>query len=230
MTFKFCANAIRATLGPVLLCVGVLAAAQAAVTPADVALLALGENKAVLRIAGKRRVLRVGESSPEGVRLVTADTNEAVIDINGVTATLHYGDFVAPIGDDGGVAGGGSDRVTLWVGPGGMFQADGTINGVPVRFLVDTGASTVALSEDTARALGIDLSDGIPGMASTASGTAPMMMIRLKSVSIGQLTVRNVPAGVVLGSYPDVPLLGTSFLNNFDMERRGNQLDLIKRY
>jgi aspartyl protease family protein len=67
-------------------------------------------------------------------------------------------------------------------------------------------------------------------MAITASGTAPMMTIRLKSVSIGQLTVRNVPAGVLPGSYPDVPLLGTSFLKNFDMERRGNQLDLIKRY
>ena len=230
MTIKFYTKAILATLAPLLLCAGVLAAAQAAVTPADVALLALGEDKAVLRIAGKRRVLRVGESSPEGVTLVTVDTSEAVIDINGVTETLHYGDFVAPIGDDTGAASAGPDRVTLWVGPGGMFQADGTINGVPVRFLVDTGASTVALSGDTARALGIDLSDGIPGMASTASGLAPMIAIRLRSVSIGQLTVRNVPAGVVLGSYPDVPLLGTSFLNNFDMERRGNQLDLIKRY
>jgi len=213
-----------------LLLVWVLAGAQTAVTPSDVALLALGENKAVLRIAGKRRVLRVGESSPEGVTLVSANTNEAVIDVNGATEMLYYGDFVAPISDEGYSADSGSDRVSLWVGPRGMFQADGTINGVPVRFLVDTGASTVALSSDTARALGIDLSDGIPGMASTASGTAPMLMITLKSVSIGQFTVRNVPAGVVLGSYPDPPLLGISFLNNFDMERRGNQLDLIKRY
>jgi len=206
----------------------VVTAPSHAAGPSDLELLALSQDTAIVRIAGKRHVLRVGQGTVDGVKLVSADTERAVVEVNGVVETLEYGVVLAPITEGDG--GSGPNRVTLWVGPGGMFQADGAINGYSVRFLVDTGASTVAISSVTARRLGIDLSRGTPGIAQTASGITEMMSVTLDSVSIGSLTVRNVPAGVIYGPYPDIPLLGTSFLGNFDMERQGNRLELIERY
>ena len=194
-------------------------------------LLALFKNKALLHVDGERRMLATGETSPEGVTLVSADSEQAVVRIDGRQEVLKLGmvarfpgasDDVSPSWD-------GPESLTLWAEDDGFFYASGRINGVPVRFLVDTGANTIALNQRYAERIGIDYRKGQRGVASTASGVTPMYLVKLDQVSIGEITLHDVDAGVLLSDHPDVPLLGMSFLGKLDMVRDGKRLDLKRR-
>lgn len=192
-----------------------------------VTLQALFKNKAIVVIDGTRRVLAVGESSPEGVRLIETDTGaeRAEIEIGGRRQTLALGVIL------GSFAPTGRGSVTLYAEPNGHFRADGTINGRAVRFLVDTGATTIALSGVEASRLGIDYKKrGQAGYASTASGVVRMYAIKLDAVEVGPITLYNVDAGVLEGSFPREALLGMSFLSRLDMKRDGEHLELTQRY
>lgn len=195
----------------------------------QVNLLALFKDKAIVHIDGVRRLLAVGEASPEGVTLIKTDSDRAVVEFDGRRETLTLGMVsVFPRTDKSATS--DNESVFLWADPRGFFYADGTINGYPVRFLVDTGATTIAISSDLARRIGIELSDGQPWIANTAGGMARMVRIKLDRVSVGDIELRDVDAGVILGSHPTTPLLGMSFLGEIDMLRRGDQMELKKRY
>lgn len=185
--------------------------------------LALFENKAILEIDGARRVLSKGQTSPEGVLLVEANTEQAVVAIDGKREVLRLG-VVA-----GNFKGSGAASVTLY-STGNAFFAEGRINNTPVRFLVDTGATHVALSSVLAKQAGIDYLKGEPGVAKTASGFTRMYGVKLDRVKVGDIVLYNVEAGVTEGSQPDTPLLGMSFLNSLEMRRDGDRMELIKRY
>lgn len=223
---------MKGPLRRTVICIASAIAVSAIMAPAasaeKVTLLALFRDKAIVLVAGARHVVDVGETTPEGVRLLEANTEFAVIEIDGRTETLYMKVVSAPIGADA-VQPPQAESVTLWQGPGGFFEADGSINGYPVRFLVDTGASSIALSSETARRIGIDFSKGNPGMAQTASGLTPMVRVVLDTVAVGGISMRDVEAGVLMGNYPTQPLLGGSFLAHVDMVRRGQRLELIKR-
>jgi aspartyl protease family protein len=191
-----------------------------------IALHALFEGKAILVIDGERRVLAAGETSPEGVRLLATDTaaEEARIEFDGRRETLRLGVVAASL------APAERPHVTLYAGAGGHFYADGAINGRPVRFLVDTGATTIALSSDEARRLGIDYrARGEPGYASTAGGVVRAWSVTLNRVAVGPILLYNVPAGVIEGPHPREALLGMSFLGRLDMKREGARLELTQR-
>jgi aspartyl protease family protein len=225
-------KSIRKLIRDLLLIAPAVIAAAVISNPAaalEVQVLALTRDKAILRIDGTRRVLAAGESSPEGVTLVSATSAEAVVELEGRRETLLLGVVTAPLtaADE---ADNGDSSVTLWVDGSGFFFADGKINGHPVRFLVDTGSNAVALSSVTANEIGIDYSRGTPGLAETASGIAPMTAIRLNSVSVGGIVLYNVEASVLFGPYPPAPLLGASFLGQLEMNRDGSRMELRKRY
>jgi len=210
-----------------LACALLLALAPSLCGATDISLFALFKDKAILKIDGARRVLAAGEVSPEGVKLVSADpeTNEAVVEIGGKPQTLHLGVVISAFQSAA------RESVTLYAGSGGHFFADGAINGQPVRFLVDTGATTVALSSRDATRLGIDFKRfGARGFSQTASGIAKMYGLRLKQVSIGNVTLYDVEAGIIEGNFPTEPLLGMSFLSSFEMKREGDRLELTRRY
>lgn len=192
----------------------------------DISLHALFEDKAILVIDGERRVLSTGEASPEGVRLLATDTaaEEARIEVDGRRETVRLGVVT------GSFEPAERPSVTLWAGTGGHFHADGAINGRPVRFLVDTGATLIALSGADAQRLGIEyLRDGRPGYANTAGGVVRAYAVTLNRVGVGPISLYNVPASVVEGSHPREILLGMSFLGRLDMRREGMKLELIRR-
>jgi aspartyl protease family protein len=214
-----------------LLLSSTMAGALSAAGVERLTLLALFKNKALLHVDGERRMLATGETSPEGVTLVSADSEQAVVRIDGRQEVLKLGmvarfpgasDDVSPSWD-------GPESLTLWAEDDGFFYASGRINGVPVRFLVDTGANTIALNQRYAERIGIDYRKGQRGVASTASGVTPMYLVKLDQVSIGEITLHDVDAGVLLSDHPDVPLLGMSFLGKLDMVRDGKRLDLKRR-
>jgi aspartyl protease family protein len=112
----------------------------------------------------------------------------------------------------------------------GHFSADATVNGRPVRFMVDTGATVTAIPAADARRLGIDVSNGAPVLLRTANGTARARQVKLDVVSVGGVTLYGVEAVVMDGDGLSFPLLGMSFLNRMDMKREGSVMTLTKRY
>jgi aspartyl protease family protein len=110
----------------------------------------------------------------------------------------------------------------------GHFWIDGQINGVTIPFMIDTGATSVALDRETAERVGLRPSvREFTGRSNTANGTVRMAPITLPRLSIGQMTVRDVQAHVLEGSMHGIGLLGMSFLRRLaGYEVRGDRLYL----
>lgn len=105
-----------------------------------------------------------------------------------------------------------SSALSLRKSPDGQFWAEGQANNGHVKFLVDTGASVVALTADDARKAGLDLSRlKYDRPVNTANGQIMAAYVRLDKVSIGSLTIRNVDA-MVIPEGLHVSLLGMSYL------------------
>ena len=118
----------------------------------------------------------------------------------------------------------GEGSVVLERNRQGHYVADGEINGTKVTFLLDTGATSVALSSQLARELG--LKRGAAVRVITANGTAPAFEARLDSVRLGSIVVRDVSANFSDGMPGDTVLLGMSFLKHLEFTQRENQLIL----
>ncbi len=190
----------------------------------DIRIIALFENKAILMIDGHRRVMAVGDSSPEGVTLTGVGSDQISIKTAQGEEVIALGVMSMPRHPRR------KKRLVLYADDMGFFHTSGKINGRSVRFLVDTGANTVAINSALARRLGIDYrKNGSFGLASTAGGVKPMYSIRLKSVEIGGMRLDNIDAGVLEGPDPDTPLLGMSALRHVEMQRVGNKMELIER-
>ena len=106
----------------------------------------------------------------------------------------------------------------------GHYLASGTINGLPVVFLLDTGATGVAIPDDVARRLA--LPRGRAFLTSTANGTTRSYQTRLDEVAIGGIRLRNVDAAITPGLQMNEVLLGMSFLKYIEFTQRGNTLTL----
>jgi aspartyl protease family protein len=120
--------------------------------------------------------------------------------------------------------------VTLPADSRGQFVASGQVNGNHLRFVVDTGATYVAIPASEARRLGVDLSHAQRGATMTANGPVATYKVNLDSVSLGGITLYNVEATVHPMPGMNVGLLGMSFLNRMEMRREGESLTLTKRY
>jgi aspartyl protease family protein len=198
-------------------------------TAADINLNGVIGNKALLVIDnGKPRWLATGETSPEGVKLISVSGEVAVVESGGNRLTLKMGEGARlASGNPAGAAGNAS--VVLTANNQGHFFTTGTINGVSVRFLVDTGASLIALSASDARRLGINFLAGKKTLSSTANGVAVSYVVKLDEVRIGDITLNNVDCSVTSGEMP-FALLGMSFLNRMEMKRDGDRMTLTKRF
>lgn len=110
----------------------------------------------------------------------------------------------------------GEGQIALPRGPGGHFYATLQVHGVPVRFVVDTGATDVVLARADARRIGLDPDRLVyGGRARTANGLVPTARITLEEVVFGDFTDRDVAAWVNSGEM-DVSLLGMSYLGRFE--------------
>lgn len=186
----------------------------------------MGANKALLMIDGQPQTLAVGASA-RGVTLRRLGDGEAEVEVAGSRLQLRLGAAPARVGVDTG-APSASSEIVLPMGPGGHFNAAGAINGKPVNFMVDTGATSIALSQGEANRIGLDWKRGRPGLGSTANGTVPVYAVNLTSVRVGTVEIANVAAIVVPSDMPQV-LLGNSFLNRFSMRRDSDVMRLDKK-
>jgi aspartyl protease family protein len=191
---------------------------------ADVALVGLMGDKAMVVIdGGRRQTLAVGASSSEGVKLLAVEPGAAVFEIDGKGRRMQIGQSVVSS------AKAEKPSLVLEANRQGHFLAQGSINGEPVRFLVDTGATFISLGAGDARRARIDMNTGTPAMTQTANGVARVWRVRLANVKVGNITLHDVDATVHEHDMPIV-LLGMSFLNRMEMRRDGTSLTLIQRY
>lgn len=181
--------------------------------------------KALLIINGTPRAVAVG-TSEQGVKLLSLGDDTALVEVDGQRQSLRIGGN--PVDLSGTPSAGGGTRLVLPMGPGGHFSSAGSINGRPVMFMVDTGASVVALSQSEAERIGLDYRKAPRGLVQTANGAVPVHSVRLASVRVGDVLVYDVPAVVMPAQMPQV-LLGNSFLSRFQMKRDNDTMTLEKR-
>lgn len=186
----------------------------------------LGARKALLVIDGQTQMLGVGESA-RGVTLRRLGDGEAEVEVEGRTLVLRLGASPARVGVDAATPE-STTEIVLPMGPGGHFGTQGTINGKSVSFMIDTGATSVAMSQSEANRIGLDWKRGRPGITNTANGPVPVYGINLSSVRVGTVEVANV-AAVVLPSDMPMVLLGNSFLSRFTMRSDADVMRLQRK-
>lgn len=191
----------------------------------EVSVVALFQDRAMLSInKAKPRTMRAGETV-DGVTLVSADSDGAVISIKGKKQRLRIGEgaySTATIAS-------GRASTTLMADSSGHYSTIGSVNGTSVRFLVDTGATLVSMGVEDARRAGVNYLAGKIAYSQTANGVTPIYRVRFDSVKVGDITLNNVEGAVHASGLP-VVLLGMSFLGQLEMRNDGSSLVLTKRY
>jgi len=185
-------------------------------------------NKALLIVDGSApRTVAPGDTW-KGVKVVSTQGDQATVEAGGHRFTLRVGEAPASVGGGGGGSA-GATRIVLTAESGGHFMANGAINGRAAYFMVDTGASMVSMAARDAERFGIDYKGGQPVQMSTANGLALAWRVKLGTVRVGDVEVREVDAVVSQQPMPFV-LLGNSFLTRFQMRRDNDQMVLERRY
>lgn len=193
-----------------LICLCLALSASAYAAPAHIQVVGLFEGAAVLLVDGQRKLVRAGHVGPGGVKVVSANSQGAVLNVNGVNQRYSLSrehavsGFTAPVKKTHSIA----------RGPGGHYWVEGSVKGESVRFLVDTGATSVAMNEAQAQRLNIDFKQGTPTHVNTASGITQGWQVKLPHVSIGGIEVVGVDAVVLEGGFPTEVLLGMSYLKH----------------
>ena len=179
---------------------------------------ALLGKKAVLVIDGVQYIVAVGKPTQEGVELVSVEQDGVKLKIDGKTEYYAIGSkqltskYSKPKNTEERVYKDGT----------GMFRTGGSINGTLVSFLVDTGASSVAMNSNIAKRVGINyMLTGKPMRVQTAQGTTKAWSVKLDRLRVGTIELTNIDAAVLEGSYPVEVLLGMSFLGRLNVQHQG---------
>jgi aspartyl protease family protein len=187
----------------------------------------LFSNKALVTINGGAPQSLAAGQIKDGVKLISADSQAATFMVEGKRQTLKMGQAAS-------VAGGGgpqnNDPVSLYADQAGHFLGNLSVNGVSLKYLVDTGATTVAFNSGDAKYAKIDYEKGERIQMSTANGVVSAYLVKLNTLKIGTITLNNIEATVNEGGSPTVVLLGMSALNRLDMKRDNSIMTLTKKY
>ena len=183
-------------------------------------------TKALLMIDGKPRSVAVG-STVEGVRLVSVNGSDAVVEVGGKRVALMLGGAQVNVG--GAPSAGSGSQIVLTADGNGHFYSAGAINGKSVRFVVDTGATLIAMGQAEAERLGIDYRAGRRLTSNTANGQVAAYGVSLGSVRVGDVQLHDIDA-IVLPAPMSHILLGNSFLTRFQMKRENDRMTLDRRF
>ena len=186
----------------------------------------LFSGKALVSINGSAPQTIGAGQTKNGVKLISADSESATFMVEGKRQTLKMGQAASVAGSAGPA---NNDPVSLYADSRGHFTGNLSINGASLKYLVDTGASTVALNSGDAKFAKIDYEKGEKAQASTANGVVEVYLVKLNTLKIGTITLNNIEATVHEGGAPSVVLLGMSALNKLDMKRDNSIMTLTKK-
>lgn len=192
----------------------------------DVTVVGLTAGKAIVTVNGGRpKTLSAGQVGPEGVKLISATSDAAVLEIDGKRRTLTMGQGITTNFEST-----SRSKVVLNADGTGHYLTQGTINGGQVTFMVDTGATMVSMGISDARRLGINYLKGERGASNTANGVATVYHVKLDSVRVGSITMTNVDGVVHENSDMPFVLLGMSFLSRLELKHEGRTLTMLQRF
>lgn len=194
-----------------------------------IVLQALLKDTAVININGKQKILKIGKPS-DGLKLISVTSEVAIIEHDGEqhTYSINSTYYQAPANKETKTA---SKKLTIIPDEQGMYTVTGTINGSNVRFVVDTGATLISMNGNLAKRLGIDYKlIGQKSQSYTASGIADIYIVTLKKVNVGGIVKHNVTAAVHHGDFPNIALLGMSFLKDLSINRDVGVMEIEKKY
>jgi aspartyl protease family protein len=194
-------------------------------TPAQLVVRGLFEKAALLEIDGRSQFLRAGQRDSSGVLLVSATPKMAVVDIDGHRKTLTLNKQVGTIYRES-----SQTSVSLHKNNRQEYRTRVAINGRSADAVVDTGATSVAMSSAQAEQLGISYASGDVTAVATAGGVKKAFGITLNRVEVGEIKTQQVRAVVIEGDHPHVILLGMSFLEHINLQEQDNILVLTPRY
>ena len=210
----------------VLICLTALLTAPAlAATQLNV--VGLFNGKAVVAINGSAPQTISAGQTKSGVKLISADSESATFLVEGKQQTLKMGQAASVAGASGPA---NNSPVSLYADQAGHFFGNLSINGASLKYVVDTGATTVALNSGDAKFAKIDYEKGERITMSTANGEVSAYLVKLNTLKIGTIILNNVEATVNEGGSPSVVLLGMTALNHLDMKRDNSIMTLSKKY
>ncbi len=202
-------------------------------TALDVNVVGLFPNKAVVQIeGGALQTLSVGQKTRDNIILLSVDRDGATFDVQGRRVALALGPArrqTSPAAAAQTSPAAAANYAVVPTNDRGDLVADGEVNGMPVRFAVDTGATFITLPAREASRLGLDYHNGQKLVMETANGNVFAYRLKLDTVRVGGVAVHNVDAVITEGNSLPIALLGMSFLNRTDMKREGTILTLTKR-
>ena len=177
-------------------------------------------GKALIKVNGSYIKLTPGQTSKNGVKLLSANLQSIIVLVEGKRYRYKKGSIQGTILAE-------AEKITLKRDPGsGGYWAKGRINGKDVTFLIDTGASYVVMNKVQARALKIKRGNK-EIQISTATKTETAYQVTLDTVSVGDIELQNIPAIITKHKYPPYPLLGMSFLQHVEINQ-GNEQMILK--
>ena len=198
--------------------------AAVAAEDVDIAAVALFRDRAMLMINGERQVLKAGETGSADVTLVSSNSKQAVVRIGDTERVIKLGNKITSHYRER-----GRRSISLSPGQGGHYTAGGSINGHAVDFLVDTGATHIAINQRIANRIGLRYREGERSVVATASGIVEAYSVVLDRVRLGDIEIRRVSASVLEGDFPQEILLGNAFLDHLDIIREGKIMKIIER-
>jgi len=194
----------------------------------DVVVMAIFGDMVIIKVDGTKHKLRVGDKTPEGILLSEIDYDTIILKKGNKKSRHKLGGQVS-FGKEGGRGRTPKkDQIAKIWPQGDMYVTHGYINKFAVTFMVDTGATWIALSQDLAKRMGINYFKGEVGYAGTASGTTAIHKIKLNTVRVGDIVMHNVEAAVIPNLSGHV-LLGNSFLKYCEMTRTKQVMILKKK-
>ena len=201
--------------------------ATQAVANTQINVVGLFSNKALVVInGGSPQSLNAGQTK-NGVKLISANSESATFMVEGKQQMLKMGQAASVLAN---ARPANNDPVNLYASSQGHFYGNLSINGVSLKYVVDTGATSVAMNSGDAKYAKIDYEKGEKGTASTANGLVSVYRVILNTIKIGSIILNNVEVSVIEGGFPSEVLLGMSALNRMEMRRDNSIMTLTKKY
>lgn len=198
---------------------------QCAVADGQVVLNGIMGDKALISVnGGAPRVMREGEIV-SGVKLISLGADKVEVEFAGRRRSIGIG-----LGSGGSAAGQPNSETIILANAQGQFVTRGWINDASVLFLVDTGASSVALPESLAKRAGVSMQSASLVGVGTANGRIAAQKVLLNRIKVGDIELNMVEAFVVEDGRLPGALLGMSFLSRTRMKHDGDRLVLSPRY
>lgn len=197
----------------------------------EINLVAIMGDKAMVEVDGsKPKLLAPGQSAGDA-KLLSVSGHNALFEINGQKKTLSMDNrSFKNTGSGETSSASGPARTIVLPAMGGHFFAPISINGMPLKGMIDTGATILALSSTHAKMANIDMTQAQIGYAQTAQGVARFRKVKVNQLRFGDIVLYNVDATVLDGNFPSDPLIGMNILQRFTMQRDADRLTLIQRY